>query len=146
MKRNLFISTRGWTRLRYKYPPTTTRYQQEDILHIIVIILIPVTLPFLVVEHLELGLVGTLLFLVVEVLEEDLVGTSTTSLLSIVSMNLREAMMFQNLLRAHLDIVRRPEMVLLCLVTIVGTPQMAVAGFLEGKLNIIVQNARLIFA
>merc|ERR1719438_685412 len=114
MKRNLFISTRGWTRLRYKYPPTTTRYQQEDILHIIVIILIPVTLPFLVVE----------------VLEEDLVGTSTTSLLSIVSMNLREAMMFQNLLRAHLDIVRRPEMVPLCLVTIVGTPQMAVAGFL----------------
>merc|ERR1712029_626569 len=112
----------------------------------IVIILIPVTLPFLVVEHLELGLVGTLLFQVVEVLEEDLVGTSTTSLLSIVSMNLREAMMFQNLLRAHLDIVRRPEMVPLCLVTIVGTPQMAVAGFLEGKLNIIVQNARLIFA
>ena len=34
----------------------------------------------------------------------------------------------------------------LCRATIAGTPLMAVAGFSEGKLNIIVLSARLIFA
>merc|ERR1712130_913729 len=124
------MGTRGWTRLRSKSPPTTTRCQQ-GILRILVIIWILVTLRFLAEE--------------VRVQERVLVGTSTTLRLIIVSMNLHGAMTFRNLLKAHLDIVQRLEMALLCLVTIVGTQRTAVAEFSEEKLNIIVPSARLIF-
>ena len=55
-------------------------------------------------------------------------------------------MIYKCRIHNEIFIITRLEMDPPCRATIAGTPLMAVAGFSEGKLNIIVLSARLIFA